>query len=160
MKKMTAKTPENKKNEEELIYTLARLNRVLSKIMLNNAMEENLTPQQRGILMILTRKNSIPMNWLGRALLVTPPNITSIIDRMEKKSYVKRVEDPNDRRKTAIQLTAKGKQLIETANERYKERIKESLAILTPREQEMLLQLLSKLEKEISKREFPDNIDI
>ena len=144
---------EKKNQQQKLIYTITDTQKLLSKIMLRTAAKENMTTQQMSVLRILSRKGSVQMNWLCQELSVTPPNITSLIDRLENKGLVKRTEDRNDRRKTEIQLTQKGKKLYETVTGRYTEYIQESFSSLTPEEQKKLSQLLGKLEAEISRRE-------
>ncbi len=47
--------------------------------------------------------------YLGRGM----PSATSMIDRLVSKSHVERVEDPNDRRVVACQLTSGGREMVE-----------------------------------------------
>jgi DNA-binding MarR family transcriptional regulator len=155
---MTQTTEDSKKNQQqELSYAITDIQKLLSRMTLKSAIKENMTLQQAAVLRILVKKGPVQMNWLCRELSVTPPNITSLIDRLEKKDLVKRTEDKKDRRKTAIQLTSNGKKLYDTISERYVKHIEESFSVLTPEEQEKLSQLLRKLKSEISRRETSES---
>ena len=43
---------------------------------------------------------------------MTPSNVTGIIDRLDEQQLVSRKENPEDRRMSMLQLTAKGTKLI------------------------------------------------
>src|SRR5687768_14345378 len=49
---------------------------------------------------------------LSRALITHRSNITGLVDRLEKRQLLKRTEMPEDRRSWKVQLTAKGKALV------------------------------------------------
>jgi MarR family transcriptional regulator, 2-MHQ and catechol-resistance regulon repressor len=154
----TQTNEDTKKNQQqELVYAITDIYKLLSKMMLKSAAKENLTIQQASVLRILAKKGPIQMNLLCQELSVTPPNITSLIDRLEKKGLVKRTEDKKDRRKTEIQLTTNGKELYETVTESYKGYIQESFSALTPEEQDRLSQILGKLKAETSRKEIIKN---
>src|SRR4029079_5509697 len=45
---------------------------------------------------------------LGRGLMLSSAGVTSRIDRLERRGYVRRLPDPNDRRGVIIELTQDG----------------------------------------------------
>ncbi len=57
-----------------------------------------------------TLKHSGPtiMNELSEHLMVTPRNVTALVDGLEKEGLVRRVPHPTDRRATYIELTSAG----------------------------------------------------
>jgi DNA-binding MarR family transcriptional regulator len=57
-----------------------------------------------------TLKHSGPtiMNELSEHLMVTPRNVTALVDGLEKEGLVRRVPHPTDRRATLIELTEAG----------------------------------------------------
>ena len=90
------------------------------------------------------------MNALGEELIVSPPVITGIIDRLETKGLVKREGSSTDRRKIEIVLTEDGKRAYRKVRESYRYSLRESLArSLVPAEQETLALLLARFAKEI-----------
>jgi MarR family transcriptional regulator, organic hydroperoxide resistance regulator len=127
--------------------------RAIIRAMTASAAGEEITLQQFSVLGVLSRLGSATMSRLSKELRVTPPNITGVVDRLERKELVKRETSAGDRRKKEIRLTAKGAGLYERVREGYSESLQESLNALTAEEQETLSQLLRKLVKEIVRRE-------
>lgn len=54
-------------------------------------------------LLALYRSDAMPAGSLAKELKVTPGAVTSVIDRLERLGYVRRINDPYDRRKTYIE---------------------------------------------------------
>ena len=71
-----------------------------------------ITPLQFGVLRSIDR-NGATLNELARRMLLKPPSILPTIDLLEKRGYIARRNDPSDRRKINLILTAKGKGTIE-----------------------------------------------
>jgi DNA-binding MarR family transcriptional regulator len=130
--------------------------RAIIRAMTSSAAEEDITLQQFSVLGVLSRLGPVPMSRLGKELRVTPPNITGVVDRLERKELVRRETGARDRRKKEIRLTAKGAGLYERVRKGYSESLQKSLEALTPEEQETLSRLLRKLVKEIARREEQD----
>src|SRR6185312_14570513 len=64
------------------------------------------------ILEALLHKGPMPVNTIGKKLLLTSGSITTAVDRLVTKGYVARNDDPNDRRVRVVQLTKAGRELI------------------------------------------------
>jgi DNA-binding MarR family transcriptional regulator len=135
------------------LLTILSSERAILRAMTASAAEEGVTLQQFSVLGLLARVGPVPMSRLSTELHVTPPNVTGVVDRLERKELVKRLASPGDRRKKEIQLTAKGESLYERVRNRYSATIQESLDTLTREEQEILAKLLRKLRNEIVRRE-------
>jgi DNA-binding MarR family transcriptional regulator len=135
------------------LLTILSSERAILRAMTASAAEEGVTLQQFSVLGVLARVGLVPMSRLSTELHVTPPNITGVVDRLERKELVKRLASPGDRRKKEIQLTAKGESLYESVRNGYSATIQESLDALTREEQEILAKLLRKLRNEIVRRE-------
>ncbi|HET7473175.1 MAG TPA: MarR family transcriptional regulator [Candidatus Limnocylindrales bacterium] len=52
---------------------------------------------------------------LGRGLMLSSAGVTSRIDRLERRGYVRRLPDPNDRRGVIIELTDEGLAVVDRA---------------------------------------------
>jgi len=52
-------------------------------------------------------------------LLVNRSNVTGLVDRMEEAGWVQRTAESGDRRVKLIGLTARGRKLVERAEEAY-----------------------------------------
>ena len=75
--------------------------------------EVALNKSQAGILFALYRAKSMSQKDLAHQLNVTPPSITSAIQKMEKAGYLTRETDANDQRVMRLSLTEKGESCIE-----------------------------------------------
>lgn len=81
---------------------------------------------------------------LARALAVTAPNITAIMDRLVVRGLVQRKASSEDRRAQILTVTAKGAELVRRATESIVSAERAALA-LTAGEQAILAELLHKV---------------
>ena len=82
---------------------------------------------------------------LYEATMVTSGAMTARLDRLEKAGLTQRAPHPSDRRGVVVQLTAKGRELIDTALAAHVANEHEILAGLTREDREVLAKLLEKL---------------
>jgi MarR family 2-MHQ and catechol resistance regulon transcriptional repressor len=64
------------------------------------------------VLEVLLHKGALPVNTIGEKVLLTSGSITTAVDRLEKKSLVKRQKSEFDGRVVLVQLTDAGRELI------------------------------------------------
>lgn len=115
-----------------------------------SAAKDGLTLQQFSVLRFLSQAGPVPMNALVDELIVSPPVITGIVDRLETKGLVKRRESSIDRRRVDIALTDMGIRAHRRVRESYRLLLREALGrSLTQSEQETLARLLRKFSREI-----------
>lgn len=77
-------------------------------------------------------------------------NVTRILDRLEKKSFVKRKQNPADRRSTLLVLTNQGKEMVEKVHnlfESFSEHLTKGISI---QERDLLMQLLDKIRENLA----------
>ena len=67
-----------------------------------------LPPSQVLAIVYLYEKGRCPIGDLSKAMHVSAPTVSGIVDRLENSGYLKREPDTNDRRVTNIILTKKG----------------------------------------------------
>ncbi|HSV34131.1 MAG TPA: MarR family transcriptional regulator [Ramlibacter sp.] len=82
---------------------------------------------------------------LARALAVTSPNITSWVDKLEKRGLVRRQQSESDRRLHNLQATPQGLALAREATDRILQAEKDALSALSPGERLILVELLHKV---------------
>ncbi|EHK57936.1 MarR family winged helix-turn-helix transcriptional regulator [Allomesorhizobium alhagi] len=82
---------------------------------------------------------------LYEATMVTSGAMTNRLDRLEKAGLIARGPHPEDRRGVIVQLTEKGRALIDEAVTAHVENEHQVLAGLTRAEQDRLAELLEKL---------------
>ena len=97
-------------------------------------------------------ENGLLMYEIGERLVVSKSNITGLVDRLESQNLVQRCPD-DDRRAIRIKLTEDGRALIQDILPIYR-RIAEDLAgCLEPDEKQSLITLLTKLRRELRRRQ-------
>ena len=101
-------TSENEQKVKQIVKSIRRLYRAVYLDYSKGSRVNGLTGSQGGVLRILLNNGSLSSADLSRKLYVKPSNITGIIDRLEKKSLVKRVRKEGDRRVALITLTETG----------------------------------------------------
>jgi DNA-binding MarR family transcriptional regulator len=67
------------------------------------------------VLLLFSRRGSLPMSKMGERLMVHPTSVTNAVDRLEADRLVRRVAHPTDRRTTLVEITGEGRSRAETA---------------------------------------------
>ncbi len=83
---------------------------------------------------------------LSERLLIRPPSVTGVVDRLERAGLVVRDGSPTDLRVKHVALTNQGRHLVERALEGHQEQIGRVMGCLSPDEQEQMHDLLARLE--------------
>jgi MarR family 2-MHQ and catechol resistance regulon transcriptional repressor len=104
-----------------------------------------LTITQFGTLELLLHKGPLPQHEICRKLLKSGGNITLVVDNLVKKGLVVRERSTTDRRVVMIELSAKGRLLIEDLFPDHARSIAEELSVLTLEEQDTLGRICRKL---------------
>ena len=97
------------------------------------------------VLEMLLHKGPQPANLIGRKVLLTSGSITSAVDRLESRGLLRRTAAPDDRRIRIVQLTDKGRHLIERAFQKHAKDMEETMAVLRSGERIELVRLLKKV---------------
>lgn len=108
-----------------------------------------LTIPQFTVLRQLAIKGNQRMSDLARSMEVTLSNITALVDRLIGFSYVKRQNDPADRRIVRVKLTAKGKDLAERIMTHQRRQMIKLMAKFTVKDRADYLRIMGKLIKAI-----------
>src|SRR5437773_6823653 len=98
------------------------------------------------VLEALLHKGPLPVNEIGKKVLLTSGSITVAVDRLETKGLVERRAHGTDRRARIVHLTKEGRKVITRAYADHAadmERL--ALASLTRAERETLIGLLKKI---------------
>ena len=84
-------------------------------------------PQLRVLVMIASR-GSLNLTAVAQGLGVHPSNATRICDKLVEADLVHRSDDPADRRNLVLELTASGRQLVQTVTARRRAALANVLA--------------------------------
>ena len=112
--------------------------------LMNIAEKHNLTVMQMYTLCLLESDKSVPMNSLSFTLNCDASNVTGLVDKLFHHKYIKREENPNDRRAKMVALTQKGVKLCEKITVSLASYQPANLNELTDSQKEQLLNLLRK----------------
>jgi DNA-binding MarR family transcriptional regulator len=91
----------------------------------------------------LTGSPSLRLSELSERLLIRPPSVTGLIDRLERSSLVRRVASRDDLRVRLIQLTSAGRELVGRILTFHDQQVGKVLGGLNEDEQGELRRLLS-----------------
>ncbi len=93
-----------------MIYrTALALKSALQRCFKENGFE--ITPEQWAIIRHLWEEEGLSQREIGEKAAKDKPNITRMLDALQKKRLIYRQPDPRDRRKFCVFLTKEGKQL-------------------------------------------------
>ena len=90
------------------------------------------------ILESIEKASSNTMSHLARRMMVTSGTLTTNVSRLEKKGYVERYRDENDRRIVRLRNTAKALEVLKVHDEFHKNMIDKAIGDLGLDENEVL----------------------
>ncbi|HYO72887.1 MAG TPA: MarR family transcriptional regulator [Archangium sp.] len=104
-----------------------------------------ITPPQLGVLEALLHVGPMSQSELGRKLLRSNPNMTALLDNLERHKWIQRERSPEDRRVVVVSLTPEGRRVIERVFPAHAAHVTALMGALTAEEQETLGALCKKL---------------
>lgn len=116
-----------------------------------------ITAAQYNVLSALAAENEgISQRALGDLLVVDRSNVTGLIDRMEKAGWVRRADDPSDRRVYRVTLTAAGRRLWSEVSPRYQQVVDQVTHGLNEKQVRAALLVLQRLQAGASSWTLPE----
>jgi DNA-binding MarR family transcriptional regulator len=105
----------------------------------------DLRPVDFSVLSLLKANPNITQKRLSQAINVSPPNLATLLDRLENRGLVVRQRNPLDKRSQTLVLTPDGMRMCIKAEKTASELETEATAALTDAERAQLLGLLQKI---------------
>ena len=125
-----------------IIYrTALKMKSTLQRILKDRGFD--ITPEQWGILRVLWEEEGLSQKEIGDRLFKDKPNITRMLDALERKGLIFR--QPTDRRRYSIFLTKEGKKLQEEVLPTVLEMQEKAINALTKNDLETLQNLLNQI---------------
>jgi MarR family transcriptional regulator, 2-MHQ and catechol-resistance regulon repressor len=100
------------------------------------------------VLEVLLHKGPLPVNVIGEKVELTTGSITTAVDRMEAKWLVVRKNHSEDRRIRLVELTSKGRRLIEKAYAQHEVDMERAMKHFSREDRSALIDLLKQLGKQ------------
>ena len=104
-----------------------------------------ITPPQLAVLEALLHRGPMSQGELGRKLLRSNPNMTALLDTLERHGWIQRARSPEDRRVVVVSLSPPGRRIIEKVFPAHAAHLTALLGVLSAEEQEALGALCKKL---------------
>ena len=128
-----------------LWIVLARCYRAMSQIAERSIAVAGLGLSDFAALEALLHKAPLTITEIQAKVLLATGSMTAAVDRLERKDLVIRRPDPSDRRAKVLELTPKGKRVVESAFERHARELETAMSSLNGAEKRQLYGLLKKL---------------
>ena len=133
--------------EAGVIYALARTFSLVNRQLARVYQRVGLSAASFNLLMLLKHgrdPDSCTQQALGSRLVVSPSDMTGLLDRLERKGLVKRLAG-KDRPSKLLRITPKGSALLDQAWPHHVEAIQRLTKILKPSEGQVVLAALSRM---------------
>ena len=131
---------------EEILYTIAFLYNIIGNEIARYLAQHNLTVGKLNILIAIKHhggEKGIRQVEVSKHLIVTPSNMTKMIDKLEKEGLVERSALKGDRRVNIVKVTPKGAGLLDSIWESYNVQLKKAVSPLNKVKQKQLAALLT-----------------
>jgi DNA-binding MarR family transcriptional regulator len=115
---------------QRLFWLLPRFTRWAQARALQSRLGGDLSLQQLTVLYLI-RTEGATLSAMARRLMVAPTVLTGIVDRLEKRGFVRRENDPLDRRKLRLCLSDEGRQVSIAVEEALIAEVTTEIADLT-----------------------------
>jgi MarR family 2-MHQ and catechol resistance regulon transcriptional repressor len=132
--------------ERDLIVGVIQLANLFLRRLAPIFEKANVTPQQWAIVSALSESEEpLSLAGLGRKMLVSKQNMTGMVARLEQLGLAERYDDPNDLRSSRVQLTRRGRSVVEKFRPAYEEWRSQLGADLSEREMAALTRTVDRL---------------
>ncbi len=130
--------------EEEVFLNLARTADILQRRFVELFKKFDLSPTQYNMLRILrgAGDKGSACGEIGERMVTRDPDITRLVDRLEKRSLVQRSREAKDRRVITTRVTEAGLKILSEMDRPVTELHKTQLGHLTKKQAQELIQLL------------------
>lgn len=127
----------------------------LLKIQARRFFREYLSSEMQFNIMLLLKHADHPMNQqeLSEKLLVDKSNLTGVAGRMEAAGLLIRRVDPLDSRAYQLELTSRGRKILEHVEMPYRAEVKKVMADFSPAELSMLIRFMERMRKTLNSEE-------
>ncbi len=136
-----------------VFYHIERTIKTYRKFSRQNFLKvvDNITIDQKLILQYLNDHPELNQNEIAELVFKDNASLTRMIDLMVQKGFLQRSINPNDRRKFKIELTRKGKEVLEKLAPVIVENRKKAFAGISEEELTQLKQTLNKIVSNLNK---------
>ncbi|HON29351.1 MAG TPA: MarR family winged helix-turn-helix transcriptional regulator [Mesotoga infera] len=138
--------------KEKLITIVERFSTLMAEReerSLNNEGSSRLTVRQMYYLNIIAKMDRPTISQMAERLSVTKPTVTTTVRKFIEEGYLKRIQSEGDRRIFWLELTNRGRKVIQTYYKIHKDFSHKICEVLDTREAQELIKILEKILRKI-----------
>ena len=136
--------------EGAIVYALGRTYNLVMRRFNACYKKFGLSPASFNLLMLLERgRAAMTQRELGERLVVSPSDMTGLVDRLERKGLVRRTPG-QDRRAKILQITPRGSALVEKVWPHHAEEMRRVVRVFSTNEANVLARGLTQLRQTCS----------
>lgn len=124
--------------------------KLMRKILQEEAVREGLTFNETSLLFFVNANGKANVTTLAKYLDVSKSSVVEMIDKLVRNGFLERTKDVKDRRVTYVTITDRGRAVLETVREKYKETIDKVLSEVN--DVECIRRIFNALLKEYERR--------
>jgi DNA-binding MarR family transcriptional regulator len=106
-------------NLVELIEIITKLIGDLESEFIKKYQEEGFTARQISYIDTINMLGNPNLGEIAKALNLSKPSVTAIVDKLESKGYIEKFQSDEDRRSFHVHLSTKGKNLVKLHGETH-----------------------------------------
>lgn len=133
------------KQSLKLFIVLSRAHKAITEQTNHFFQASGVNPTEFAVLELLYHKGKQPLQKIGGKILLASGSITYVIDKLEKRGYITRVNCPSDRRVTYAEISEQGKEFMAQVFPEHEKKLHELTGALSSEEKEQAIELMKKL---------------
>lgn len=124
---------------------LFRAHQAIESYSKKDILQYNLTLNEFAALEVLFHKGKLPVQAMCTEVLIANSSMTYVLDKLEGKDLIKRIQDMNDKRTFYVELSEKGRIYATKIFPKHYQVMREVFDVLNVEERETLNNLLKKV---------------
>lgn len=124
---------------------LLRAANTVQEVSRKDIIANDLNLTEFSVLELLYHKGDQPIQIIGKKVLIASSSITYVVDKLEKRGFVKRLACPSDRRVTFASLTNDGTTFFKGIFPKHVKEVAQAFDVLTEEELDAFILLTKKI---------------
>ncbi len=135
---------------EQFMKTMRIIHRALPKNIFDT--ESDITPLQLEALLYLHTHPKSTVSALGKYLQLSSSGTAQFTDRLVRAGFIKRENNPQDRRSVILSLTPKGNKVFSQLHKVHMEKMKELVTLMPEKDIKELSRIFENFHKKLGRR--------
>ena len=138
-------TNEDTKQSLKLFIVLSRAQMAINEETSKFFKSKGLNTTDFGVLELLYHKGRQPLQKIGSKILLASGSITYVVDKLEKRGLVNRINCAQDRRITYAEISDEGSKLMDEIFPMHEANLHKLMSSLSAEEKDVAIELVKKL---------------